>query len=111
MPRLTTKIGEKDYKKYEKEIEEEKKKEETLMEKIRGLRKEKNKERHGENLNPENSKRRKVNETEYRETGKNWTWDLTGEGRQWGEPGERLAGEKRDSVEEHKEKFNPKKKM
>ena len=45
MPRLTIKIGEKQYKKWEKECEKDKEKNEELEEKIRNLRKMRNKGR------------------------------------------------------------------
>ena len=66
LPRLCAQIGDGEYKKVEKEIQEEKKIEEGLEYKIRQLRKEKNKAR----LRPTkesgpSQKRRKINSTEY----------------------------------------------
>ena len=73
MPRLTTKIGEKDYRRWEKENEKEKEKEEKLEEKIRQLRKERNKNRnrkpHAGQHQPA-GKRRKLGENNYEENSK-----------------------------------------
>jgi hypothetical protein len=60
VPRLVCKLGDSTYKKYEKEMEEEKEKEEGLVTKIRSLVKERNKQRaqHQRKLPP--NKRRKL---------------------------------------------------
>ena len=71
VPRLTTKIGEKDYKKWERKNEEEREKEEILEEKIRTLRKNRNKERR--NIEPSGQpagKRRKTANGNFEETEK-----------------------------------------
>ena len=69
VPRLTTKIGEKQYKKWEKEAEKDIEKNEELEEKIRNLRKQRNKGRR----NPVQkdcpaSKRRKISGVGYQES-------------------------------------------
>ena len=51
LPRLTLKLGDKNVKELEKDIEEEKRKEEVLERKIRELRNRKNKERGEERKN------------------------------------------------------------
>ena len=64
IPRLTSKIGEHEYKKWEEDDREEKRKEEMIEEKVRMLRKERNKSRRRDNLEEgENmpKKRRKTN--------------------------------------------------
>ena len=72
LPRLSTQVGENEYKKYSNELLEEKKQEETLEKKIRQLRKERNKARlapiKGENLS---TKRRKLNNKGVRENTRN----------------------------------------
>ena len=66
LPRISTKIGDNEYKKYSKEIEEEKKQEEKIEGKIRQLRKERNKARLAPIKGQSTStKRRKINSTEY----------------------------------------------
>ena len=66
LPRLSTQVGENEYKEYNKELQEEKKQEENLERMIIQLRKQRNKARlmpiKGENLS---TKRRKLNNTEY----------------------------------------------
>ena len=64
LPRLTTKLGEKEFEKWKKEELEDKKKEEDLEKKIRTLRKERNKKR-GVQINIQHlppMKRRKTGE-------------------------------------------------
>ena len=73
IPRLVTKLGEKDLDKWRDEDRDEQKREENLERKIRMLRKERNKERQVgvERAAPApNPKRRKVNETHYVQTGR-----------------------------------------
>ena len=66
MPRLSTQVGDKQYKEYEKEIEQEKLGEERIDKKIRELRKEKNKARlHPTKPSGPNSKRRKIDKNNY----------------------------------------------
>ena len=68
VPRLTTKIGEKQYKKWEKEAEKDMEKNEQLEEKIRQMRKMRNKTRR--NPTPKDvpaSKRRKITQDRYQE--------------------------------------------
>jgi hypothetical protein len=73
VPRLTTKIGDSHYKKWEEETEKEKEKEEELEEKIRKMRKERNKTwRNPKNLKETAGKRQKVDEEEYRERREEW---------------------------------------
>ena len=63
LPRLTTQLGESEYEKYNKELEQEKKQEEILEMKIRQLRKLRNKTRLvPSKLDQQNNKRRKINE-------------------------------------------------
>ena len=100
VPRLATKIGESQYKKWEKDIEIEKEKHEKLEERIRQLRKERNKERRnpGQRQQPA-GKRRKV-ENGYEES-------LPQRGR----PSMDEKGEKRRKDEHHDESTQPKKKL
>ena len=66
VPRLATKIGESQYKKWEKENEKDKEKHEALEEKIRNLRKMRNKGRRPPILTDEPAgKRRKITTTKY----------------------------------------------
>ena len=63
LPRLSTQLGESEYEKYNKELEQEKKQEEILEIKIRQLRKQRNKTRLvPSKSDQQNSKRRKINE-------------------------------------------------
>ena len=65
MPRLMCKLGDKSYKKYEQEVENDMAKEEIQISKIRNLIKERNKTRaQGQRKMPA-SKRRKLDETHY----------------------------------------------
>ena len=66
LPRLTTQIGEQEFDKYNKELLEEKKQEEKLEQKIRTIRKLRNKNRlmPSKPLN-QGTKRRTINENEY----------------------------------------------
>ena len=66
LPRLTTQIGEQEFDKYKKELLEEKKQEEKIEQKIRTIRKIRNKYRliPSKPLN-QGTKRRKINENEY----------------------------------------------
>ena len=66
VPRLMTKLGDKEYKKYGEDIRKEKTREDLIEEKIQRLRKERNMERRTAEANTEN-KRRKLNENEYEE--------------------------------------------
>ena len=93
VPRITTKIGEKHFKKWEKESEKEKAREEELEEKIRRLRKVRNRGRRRNNLREQPAgKRLKVNEAEYLE-----------KRTQWGKPETREKGEKRSERNEERE--------
>ena len=66
LPRLSTQVGEGEYKQYTKELEEEKRHEETIENKIRELRKERNKARlHPTREQGPSKKKRKINEEEY----------------------------------------------
>ena len=91
VPRLTTKIGEKDYEKYEKNIEEERKKEEILEGKIRQLRKERNRERKGNKWQEQPAEKRRKT-------------DVSGEYQpqrnKWGRPKQKEDGEKRKGSHE-----------
>ena len=63
LPRLTTQLGESEYKKYSDELAEEKKQDEILEAKIRELRKLRNKARLApQKREQQNTKRRKINE-------------------------------------------------
>ena len=64
VPRIMTKLGDKEYEKYGKEKSEEKRKEEEIEEKIRELRKERNKEHRPCNKDKP-AKRRKIDEEKY----------------------------------------------
>ena len=90
VPRLTTKIGDFHYKKWEEETEKEKEKEEELEEKIRKMRKERNKTRRNpKNIKEPAGKRQKMDETEYKERRE-----------EWGRPIINEKGEKRDRMME-----------
>ena len=66
LPRLTTQLGDKDFKKYEKEVEDEKNEDDIVEKKIREMRKEQNKKRlHPTKETGTAMKRRKVNDNEY----------------------------------------------
>ena len=94
VPRLTSKIGDNQYKKYEKEIEEEKEKEEILESKIRKMRKERNRGRKPtKNRDQPASKRVKVDENTYKPVRDNW-----------GKPAQKEKGEKRKGEEEESPK-------
>ena len=68
LPRLTTKLGDKEFEMWKKETQEEKKKEEELERKIRSLRKERNKERKTEpsRICLPAEKKRKLGQFEYK---------------------------------------------
>ena len=73
LPRLSTRLGDKEYKKYEKELEEEVRKEETLENRIREMRKNRNRNRrtrHQQTQPP--AKRRKTGEETYTRTCRVW---------------------------------------
>ena len=90
VPRLTSKIGDNQYKKYEKEIEEEKEKEEILESKIRKMRKERNRGRKpNKNRDQPTSKRVKLDDNTYKPVRDNW-----------GKPAQKEKGEKRKGEEE-----------
>ena len=73
VPRLTTKIGENHYKKYEKEMEQDREKEEILEGKIRKMRKERNKSRkQAPGAEQPTGKRRKVDESRYIDIREAW---------------------------------------
>ena len=97
VPRLMTKLGDREYKKYGEEMKEEKIREEIIEEKIARMRKERNKERKPQEQNKEN-KRRKLNKTEYEEK-------TTSNGR----PEKKVEGEKRREEEEVVTQPKPKK--
>ena len=65
VPRLTCKLGDKSYKKYEQEIEKDMEKEEGQVSKIRELIKERNKNRAQKQRKPPPPKRRKMEEGTY----------------------------------------------
>ena len=65
VPRVTAKLGDKYYKKWEKQIEDETLKENILEEKIRILRKERNLDRKCKKNDQPASKRRKLDEENY----------------------------------------------
>ena len=66
VPKLMTKLGDKEYKKYGEELSQEKFREDMIQEKIQRLRKGKNLERRPVEAKSEN-KRRKLNSTNYEE--------------------------------------------
>ena len=89
VPRISTKLGDSDYQKYDKEAQEEKKRNEEIDIVIRTMRKERNVERRP--VAPEQaSKRRKINEQEYSECRPIW-----------GRPSEKAHGDKRKNTKEN----------
>ena len=72
LPRLSTKLGDSDFKKYEKELEEAKKKEEGLEARIRSMRKMRNKIRKPRVTLDPPAKRRKTGEKESKVVMTNW---------------------------------------
>ena len=95
LPRLTTQIGEQEFDKYNKELLEEKKQEEKLEQKIRTIRKLRNKNRlmPSKPLN-QGTKRRKINENEY----------ITIQ-EMWGEP--EVTEPRKNKLEPENQEFNP----
>jgi hypothetical protein len=93
VPRLTTKIGDSNYNKWEEKTEKEREKEDKLEEKIRKMRKERNKtKRNPKNLKEPAGKRQTVDAEEYRERRE-----------EWGRPKDCERGEKRDRMPESSE--------
>ena len=73
LPRLSTKLGDKEFKKYEKELEEARRKEEGLEERIRDMRKTRNRARRPRtHMNPPAKKRKTGDKTA---TGLCSTWE------------------------------------
>ena len=73
IPRLSTRLGDREYKQYEKEMEAEKQKEEILEKKIREMRKARDKQRKGRIQKASSApKRRKIEEGRYIEPCKTW---------------------------------------
>ena len=103
VPRLSTKIGDSNFKKYEKDLEAEKEKSEELEEKIRRLRKDRNLERRnmpGQMYQPPGKKRRLDEENHIARFEKR------------GKPGTREEGEKRKEVEDKEiDNMNPRKRF
>ena len=90
VPRLATKIGERDFKKWEKRQEKEKEKEEQLEKNIRNLRKERNRLRR-----PASKKEQPAGKRRKMEDGKSeQTWQ------EWGRPEQTTRGEKRGDASE-----------
>ena len=104
VPRLTTKIGEKHYKKWEKQNEKDEERNEELEEKIRKMRKNRNKERRNPVQKDEPAgKRRKLGGNEYEESRP-----------KWGKPKENETPKRRKIGEEKDERGNllpPRKKL
>ena len=77
VPRLSTRLGDKEYKKYEKKLEEEKLKEEALEKRIREMRKYRNKNRKTR-TQPTNplAKRRKMSDETFTRIKSSWVADL-----------------------------------
>jgi hypothetical protein len=73
VPRLSTRLGDKEYKKYEKKLEEEKLKEEALEKRIREMRKDRNKNRktRTQQTNPP-AKRRKMSDKTFTRINSSW---------------------------------------
>ena len=73
IPRLSTRLGDREYKQYEKELKAEKEKEEALEERIRAMRKNRNKQRRGR---PQKSapaaKRRKTGKNSFSQNCQVW---------------------------------------
>ena len=99
VPRLTIKLGEKQYKKWEKDNEKEMKRNEELESKIRDMRKMRNKgRRHNHPREGPAQKRRKMEGGEYREMkNPSKTYSLTEE---TGKREKDLSGEEKDKDEE-----------
>ena len=92
LPRLSTRLGDKEYKKYEKELEEEVRKEETLENRIREMRKNRNKNRRSRHQQTQPSaKRRKTGEETYTRTCRVWNPE-------WEEPVEQETGKEDENL-------------
>ena len=96
VPRLTTKIGENDYKKWEEKSNEENLREEALEEKIRRLRKDRNLTRRTFQKDQPSAKRRKITEEKYEENRP-----------EWGRPENVEKGEKRERKDQEREQEPP----
>ena len=80
VPRLTAKIGDSHYKKYEEEVEQEKEKESELIARIRQMRKDKNKERNVDRRKGQPANKRRKVEDGFVEEGKPGTQEYKSRG-------------------------------
>ena len=80
MPRLTAKIGDSHYKKYEEEVEQEKEKESELIARIRQMRKDKNKERNVDRRKGQPANKRRKVEDGFIEEGQPGTQEYNSRG-------------------------------
>jgi hypothetical protein len=107
LPRLSTRLGDSDYKKFEKDLEEVKKKEEALEQRIRDMRKTRNKARRprSQKTNPPAKKRRTGKETSTRTCS---TWETTLQQEEEDSNHTQIEQEKRKEQQEAPENSAPK---